>query len=269
MKHSQVVLSAGRRRLAAAAALAACTAAHANVAQPPSLDGSFADYGAIGNVFQLAPQLYVQGLGSPGAPEAVVALNPALQYLATTSGVGTGLMKIDYRVRNTSLVDSFFDLRFMVFANPDGDPTNFLDVLSENWGAAAAGDPVLREGRVFSNVDSILSRFQLNQNLTEGVAAHDAGCLAAAGCDATVGLQWNAAKLAPGETFRVLLGLSDDGQQLSSRWIDATSVASPSDTMLRMSGQSSIIPVPEPESAWMLAAGLAVLGVAARRRWQT
>lgn len=267
MKHPLSAMSTRLRPLAAAAALVACAGAQANLVQPPVLAGSFADYGTIGNLFQLAPQLYVQGLGSPGAPEGVVALNPKLQYLATASGVGTPLMKIDYRVSNVSLSDSFFDLRFMVFVNPDGDPTDFLDVLSETWGAAAAGDPVLREGRAFSNVDTILSRFQSNQNLAEGLAAHDAPCLAASGCDATIGMQWNAATLGPGETFRVVLGLSDDGQHLSSRWIDATSVVSPGDTALRLSGVSSIVAVPEPASGWMLAAGLAVLGAAARRRW--
>jgi hypothetical protein len=55
---------------------------------------------------------------------------------------------------------------------------------------------------------------------------------------------------------------------VSTRWIDATSVNSPG-TSLRVSGLSQVIPVPEPASAWMLVAGLGVLGgVAARRRRQ-
>ena len=268
MTNPVAAVQAALRPLGLAAALAASTAAYANVVQPPALAESFADYGGIGNIYQLVPQLYVQDLGDPGLPGSVVALNPALQFQEVVAGVGSNLMTIDYRVRNTSPVESFSDLRFMVFLNPDGDPANYLDVLSQNWGAPVGGDPVLREGRAFSSVDSILSRFQLNKNLTEGAAALDADCVAATGCDATVGLQWNAAQLGPGETFRVVFGMSDDGQFLSPRWIAANSVLSPGDTVLTMSGVSSIIPVPEPASGWMLAAGAAVLGAVLRRRRQ-
>lgn len=273
MKQPRVSVSTGLRATALAALLLAAAAADATLVQPPIMDGTFADYGAIGNIFELKPQLSVQGLGSPADPGSVVALNPALQYQVTSTGIGTTLMTINFEVRNVSPTDSFFDLRFMVYVNPDGAPSGapleFLDVLTETWGAAAAGDPVRREGRVFvSPADTIVSRFQLNRNLDEGPPAHDPGCLAPAGCDATVGLQWNAAQLGPGEIFRVKFGLSDDGQHLSSRWIDASSVASPADTALRISGLSAIIAVPEPGAAWMLAGGLVLLGAVMRRRPQ-
>ena len=273
MKQPCISTSKGMRVTALAALLLAAAAADATLVQPSIVDGTFADYGAIGNIFELKPQLSVQGLGSPGDPGSVVALNPLLQYKATPTGVGTTLMTITFDVRNISLTDSFFDLRFMVYINPDGAPSGapleFLDRLTETWGAAAAGDPLRREGRAFiSPADTILSRFQLTRNLDEGPPAHSPGCLAAAGCDATVGLQWNAAQLGPGETFRVTFGLSDDGQHLSSRWVDATSVASPADTALRISGLSAIIAVPEPGAAWMLAGGLVLVGAALRRRQQ-
>ena len=72
--------------------------------------------------------------------------------------------------------------------------------------------------------------------------------------------------IGPGETFHIVVGLSDNGQARSSRWIDITSISSPPSTTLRLSGMSQIIPVPEPASAWMLVAGLAVLGGAAAKR---
>ncbi|MBC7729672.1 MAG: PEP-CTERM sorting domain-containing protein [Microbacteriaceae bacterium] len=65
-----------------------------------------------------------------------------------------------------------------------------------------------------------------------------------------------------------MFGLSDDGQHLSSRWVDAASVASPANTALRISGQSAVIAVPEPGAAWMLAGGLVLVGAVIRRRRQ-
>ena len=273
MKEPCVSTSNGMRVTALAVLLLAAAAADATLVQPSIVDGSFADYGAVGNIFELKPQLSVQGLGNPGDPASVVALNPSLQYQATATGVGTTLMTLNFEVRNVSLTNSFLDLRFMVYVNPDGArsgaPSEFLDRLTETWGAAAAGDPVRREGRAFvSPADTLLSRFQLTRNLDEGPPAHDPGCLALAGCDATVGLQWNAAQLGPGETFRVMFGLSDDGQHLSSRWVDATSVASPADTALRISGLSAVIAVPEPGAAGTLAGELVLVGAVMRRRWQ-
>ena len=137
----------------------------------------------------------------------------------------------------------------------------------ENWGPAAPGDPVLREVRAYDDDPSVgvLANFLLNNTLVEGADAIDASCRSSTGCDATAGLQWNALALGPGETFRIQVAFSDAGQQVSARWIDFVAVNSP-DTTLRMSGLSTIVPVPEPSVALMLAAGLAVLGFAARRR---
>lgn len=254
------------RQLAGAAALVVAGAAQAAVgpAAVAGPGGGMQDigYGFGGNVYQLEPMLFVQGLGSAGNPLAVTALNPALTFSYMVAGAGTPLMIIDYRVQNVSAVESFNQLRFMLFANPDGDPVAFADVLSETWGPRLAGDPDLREGRAFNPVDTILDHITLTGNLSEG---YDAACLGSPGCDATAGLQWNAALLGPGETFSIVVGLSDNGQHLSSRWVDVTAVNT-ANTVLTLSGIANIIPVAEPGSGWMLAAGLAALGVAIRRR---
>lgn len=254
--------------LAAAALLAAGTA-QAAVGTPATTEfgGSMADiaYGNGGNIFQLEPMLFLLGLGDSGNPQTVANRNAALQYSFSVSGAGTGLMTIDYRLRNTSASETFNQLRFMVFANPDG-AADFMDTLSESWGPATAGDPVLREGRAYVDpVSGIKPGFGLNNNLSEGLQPLDPDCGAAPGCDATVGLQWNAALLAPGETFHLRLGLSDDGQALSKRFLQATSVSDPG-TVLTFSGTGVVTAVPEPGAVWMLLAGLGVLGSLARRR---
>ena len=254
--------------LAAASLLAAGTA-QAVVGAPGTTEfgGSMADitYGNGGNIFQLEPMLYMLGLGDAGNPQTVAGRNPALQSSFSVSGAGTGLMVIDYQVRNTSATDTFNQLRFMVFANPDG-VADFMDTLSETWGPAGAGDPVLREGRAYVDpVTGIKPGFGLNNNLTEGLQPLDLACTGGAGCDATVGLQWNAPQLAPGQVFRVRLGLSDDGQALSKRFLQATAVSDPG-TVLTFSGTGVVTAVPEPGAVWMLLAGLGTLGSLARRR---
>ncbi|MEO5735032.1 MAG: PEP-CTERM sorting domain-containing protein [Rubrivivax sp.] len=259
------------RAVAAAAALAASSGAQAVVGAPaivgPSGDMQDIAYGSGGNVYQLLPWLYVQGLGNAGTPSSIVVLNPDLQFSFAVGGVGTNLLTIDYRIRNVSATDSFQQLRLMVFSNPDGDSTQYLDRMSAVWGPALPGGPVLHEVRAFSNdpFETIPSRFRLNNTLTEGANPVDAACAAASGCDATVGMQWNAPLLGPGESFLVRVGLSDNGQSLSSRRIVADALNSPA-TTLTLSGLSQVIPVPEPSTLAMLLAGVGVLAHLSRRR---
>lgn len=233
----------------------------------PDLEGGFSDigYGLAGNVFQLTPRLFINGLGAPGGPASVTTLNDALDFDVSMAGTGTGLMTVDYRITNSSSTESFAQLRFMVFANPDGEQLNYLDRVSETWGAAVAGDPVRREVHAATTdpFDSVLGRFAVNANLTDG--APDAACLAPAGCDAVMGLQWNAATLGPQESLLVRLALSDDGRTLSGRSLSFAGVGA-AGTTLTVSGFSQVSAVPEPATWAMALAGLAVVARLAGRR---
>lgn len=261
------------RPLAALAAALACAGllpgAQAAVSPSggPDLAGRFTDiaYGSSGNVFELVPQLFITGLGSAGSPSSVTALNPALDYSVQLGGVGTGLMTIDYRITNKSMSESFSQLRFMVFANPDGQQTDFLDRASESWGAALPGEAARREVHAFTSdpFNSILGRFSANANLTDGPP--DAACLAPGGCDAVMGLQWNTATLGPNERLTLRLALSDDGQSISGRSLSFAGVGA-GGSSLTVSGLATVAAVPEPSTWAMALAGLVAVGSLARRR---
>lgn len=258
-------------RVLAAAALCVAGTAPALAAVTPSAApdtaGNFGDiaYGSDGNVFELLPRLYLSDFNLAGNVPSVIGGSPLLSFSTTVSGAGTGLMTIDYRITNSSPTESFGEMRFMVFANPDGGQTDFLDRVSENWGAAAAGDPVRREAAAFTGdpVNNIPSRFLANRNLTD--AAPSAACAAAAGCDAVMGLQWNTAALGPNESFLIRLGLSDNGSSVSGRSLVFSAVGDPT-TTLTVSGFSQVVAVPEPSTWAMGLAGLALMAGVVRRR---
>lgn len=265
MTHFHTLGRSLRRTLAlAAAALAGAAQADVTAPVPPSASGDFVNiaYGNGGDIYELQPYLYVNGLGGASAAATVAARNTALSFSFTSFSLDARMLVLQYTLSNLSTVESFDQIRFMVWANPDGDPFVYADTVSEKWGAALAGDPVRRESMALG-VDNIPSGFVLNNNLTDGAPAGD--CASAAGCDATFALQWNTPTLAPMTRFVVQLGLSDDGRALSSRYLTATAVNTP-DTVLTFSGTGVVTAVPEP-SAWaLLLCGLIGLHGWARRR---
>lgn len=254
---------------AVAAALAALAHGSAlaavSIGAPPNVAGDYTHiaYGNGGDIFELQPYLFVNGLGGADAAATVAARNTNLAFAFSSAHIGADLLQLSYTLTNLSDSQSFDQIRFMVFANPDGDPNDYADVISESWGAAAAGEPVRRETMALPTLDSIIGNFRLNNNLTSG--APGAACTGSGGCDATFALQWDTPVLGPGEVLTIQVGLSDDGKGLSSRWLRATAVNSPG-TELTFSGLAVVSAVPEPSSWGLFACGLIGLNALMRRR---
>lgn len=252
--------------LMALSLLAASSVAQASV-DTPLITTSYGalqevPYGPTGAglLYELKPFAFIDGLGLPSDALSVVERNPNLQYAAPTySGFGTGLATVEYRITNVSTSFVFNDLRFMVFANPDGGAEPYLDQVEAVQGAGAL-DPTVWEARAITDTqalsDTVLGRFNTQRSLSKGV---DAACLTAAGCDTEMALQWNAAALKPGEAFVVRVGLSDDGRALSSTYLKALSRTDAA-TQFTFSGTGQVVAVPEAQAWVMGALGLAMVG---------
>jgi len=226
-------------------------------------DGSFDDvnYGdpAATGLAYVAPTLYAGGLIDTPADIDTITL---LSYDYSVSGLGSNLMEVTYSISNDDTV-SFDDLRFIVKVDPNGnlfdDPINgYNDTPSVVWGAEVGGDPNNYQVAVFDYPpsglqDSIIANGGLNDTNTCGVT-----------CDVDFALQWNLASLAPGETWNITIGLSDDGSTLSSRYLSADSADGPA-TSLTFSGTAAVIPLPA--SIYLLGSGLVgLVGIGGRLR---
>jgi MYXO-CTERM domain-containing protein len=252
--------------VAAIALLSAVFSAHATLGSPSvKNDGGAMEgisYGSTGNVFETGVYLSVSGLGAPNDPKSIVTLNPELDYAFGSSGAGTSLLQLSFSITNQSLTDTFTDLRFLFFINPDGEQTNFLDVATESWGGGAANEAARRAVISFDSPNPLTSDFISSGNLTDGSPA--AECAASTGCDAIAALQWNLASLGPTQQLTVTVGLSDDGSTLSSRLLTFTGVGT--STTLTLSGIATVSSVPEPAGWATLALGLLAVGGWRRRR---
>jgi len=229
-------------------------------------DGSFNDinYGdpAATGLAYVAPTLYAGGLiDSPPIIDTITTLS----YGYSVSGLGSNLMEVTYSITNDDIAN-FDDLRFIVKVDPNGnlfvDPGGYTDTASVTWPAKVDGDPdhyQVAEYDLFGGLqDDIFANNGLN----------DTNTCPGGTCDVDFALQWNLASLAPGETWNITIGLSDDGSTLSTRYLQAFSADGP-DTSLTFSGMAMVAAIPLPASIYLLGSGLVGLaGIGGRLRRQ-
>jgi len=179
-----------------------------------------------------------------------------LSFSHSISSINPGLMQVQYRLENTSASDDF-GIGFISRADPDGDSTDFFssEVANPIWpGTAPANEAVRWE------IDDFFSG-NLDQNILNlGQLDNANGC--GADCDVLMALQWNFGmlKLTPGQIALINLGLSDDGQTLSSRLLAAAldnGAGAGIDPVLTFSGTATVVPLPAP--IVLLAGGLLAL----------
>lgn len=228
--------------------------------------------GGSGNVFQLNALLYVDEVSSTDQISSQLQTFTKLKVDKSAfgpTGLGTGLAELDYRVTNVGATPQS-TLRFMTVLGVDGNPTTFNESVAETWGAKQAFDPDRRQTLVWDQDPShSLNNLWIGTNGAASPAGSGvpAACVSPSVCDAFVGLQWDIPVLNPGESFLVRVGLSDDGQHLSSRFLTIT--ADPTggiSNALTFSGTAQVVAVPEPSSYAMLLGGLALIAFAWRRR---
>jgi len=180
-----------------------------------------------------------------------VSGTPLGPFIPPSVGGSASFATITFLITNSSPSFTFSDLRFMVDVQADGSGT-FQDKPQAVWGPKVNGAPDHYQIVDFGVDGPLTTKMVANNGLSDSVSA---SCTGVASCDVDLGLEWDLAKLGPGETWSITVGLSDDGQTLSSRYLRATSADS-AGTELIFSG---IAAIPEPAPFAILIAGLGLL----------
>ncbi len=231
-----------------------CGFAQASVTLPGGdiyLNGAFDEinYGTTGLLY-LTPYLYTGELSVTESP-TTTATTTDLTYSYAIENLGSSMATVTYRIGNEGS-DVFTDLRFIVDAQADGSSSfsDSAETVPSPWGAASPGDP---------------DQFQIadfNDDLPNTLGANNGlnGSDTCGGtCDVDFALQWNLAQINPGDVWSIAVGISDDGQTLSTRFLSATSVDT-ANTVLTFSGQASVSQVPLPPAFALYLLGLSTIG---------
>jgi len=202
--------------------------------------------------FLAGPEGPVARLSSDAPPAGV-----ALSFRSILSPDATDL-RLVYEITNQSVVATPAPFTFVSFVDAEIDEAlnTFFNEYAETEGALAAGrsfevdEPGFVSGDIFDNARAA--------NL-DGINAVPAS----APEDVSMALAFTILNLAPGQTARFELMLSEDGDSLGGFAIRQRDAAT-SSTAITFSGVASI--VPEPGTAALLALGAAALALRRRAR---
>lgn len=257
-----------RKLIAAAALAAAATPALAVFSvTDTALDGSFSLspilYGdGTGGAF-VQPYLFTTDLGGTAAGPKTYASGAGIDYSYSFTGNGTSQLDFTYHFANTRSSGSLFPnvtgLRFMLDVGALGSLDAFTpsDHPSQNWLAQVAGDPDKRQlGDYFAS--PLASQIAGSNGLNDG--ANSCG----SSCTTDLGLEWDLAQLAPGESWDVHVRMLDSALNVSGgRYLRADSLDVPGNLLIV--GNPVLAAIPEPELYSLLVAGLALLEFRRRR----